>query len=129
MLKDLLLIGSGGFMGAVARYLVYQVSDGFYHRSGFPVGTMIVNLFGSLLIGIAFGLSVKFDIFSRHSFSHLLFVTGFLGSFTTFSTFSQDSLILLTGKNYTLFFLSVFINITAGIILAAAGYFSVTSIN
>jgi len=90
---------------------------------------MIVNLAGSLLIGLAFGLSVKFDIFSRHTVSHLLFVTGFLGSFTTFSTFSQDSLILLTGKNYTLFFLSVFINITAVIALAAAGYFSVTSIN
>ena len=127
MIKNLLIIGAGGSIGAVSRYLSFLAFDRFYHKTGFPVGTLAVNLIGSLIIGITFGLSVKFNIFSRHTVSHMLFVTGFLGSFTTFSTFSQDNLILLLDRNYGLFVLNIFTSVIAGILLAAAGYFAVTA--
>ena len=127
MLKNLLIIGAGGSIGAVSRYIAFLAFDRFYHKTGFPIGTLAVNLIGSLIIGITFGLSVKFNIFSRHAVSHMLFVTGFLGSFTTFSTFSQDNLILLLDKNYGLFALNICTSVIAGILLAAAGYFAVTA--
>lgn len=122
MLYNILTIGIGGFLGAVSRYLVFMLDDKFYHKTAFPMGTLIVNLCGSFLIGIALGLSVKFGLFSRHTSLHYLFVTGFLGSFTTFSTFSQDSMILLMDKNYLYFALNITLNVVLGIALAAGGY-------
>ena len=126
MILDLLVIGSGGFLGAVGRYLIFMIDDHFYHQTEFPLGTLAVNLFGSLLIGIALGLSVKYDVLSRGSFSHFLFVTGFLGAFTTFSTFSQDSFQLLTEKHYWFFAANILFNVVFGIALAAFGYLLIT---
>jgi len=103
-----------------------MIDDKFYHHTEFPLGTLAVNLIGSLLIGIALGLSIKYDLLSRGSFSHYLFVTGFLGAFTTFSTFSQDSFQLLTEKHYGFFIGSMFLNIVIGISLAALGYLLIT---
>lgn len=123
MLSNVLTIGIGGFLGAVARYFVFMLDDKFYHKTAFPMGTLIVNLTGSLLIGIALGLSVKTGLFSRHTTLHYLFVTGFLGSFTTFSTFSQDSMLLLMDKNYLYFLLNIALNVILGIALAFGGYF------
>lgn len=125
MLGNLILIGVGGFTGAIARYLVYLTSDSFYHKYGIPFGTIIVNLTGSLLIGIALGLSVKMYLFERHSASHFIFVTGFLGAFTTFSTFSSDNLILLLDKNYSVFAANILLNTFLGLALTAFGYFLV----
>ncbi|MDH3325015.1 MAG: fluoride efflux transporter CrcB [Candidatus Peregrinibacteria bacterium] len=125
MIINLLTIGLGGFLGAISRYLVFMVDDHFYHKTDFPLGTLFVNLLGSLLIGIALGLSVKYDILSRGSFSHYLFITGFLGAFTTFSTFSQDSFILLTEKHYYFFVSNIILNVIIGILLVTLGYFLV----
>jgi len=122
MFTNLLVIGFGGFLGAISRYLVFMIDDHFYHQTEFPLGTLAVNLVGSLLIGLALGLSVKYEILSRGSFGHYLFVTGFLGAFTTFSTFSQDSFQLLLGKHYWFFVGSVMMNVVLGISLAAVGY-------
>lgn len=126
MTTNLITIGIGGFLGAVSRYLVFMIDDRFYHHTKFPLGTLTVNLIGSLLIGIALGLSIRYDLLSRGSFSHYLFVTGFLGAFTTFSTFSQDSFQLLTGKHYWFFIGSILLNVVVGISLAALGYMLIT---
>ena len=126
MIINLLTIGLGGFLGAISRYLVFMIDDKFYHQTAFPLGTLAVNLLGSLLIGIALGLSIKYDILNRGSFSHYLFVTGFLGAFTTFSTFSQDSFRLLIEKHYWLFIGNIFLNVAIGILFVALGYFIIT---
>ena len=126
MITNLLTVGLGGFLGAISRYCIFLLDDHFYHESEFPLGTLVVNLSGSLLIGIALGLSVKFNILSRGSFSHYIFVTGFLGTFTTFSTFSQDSFQLLTEKHYWFFIGNIILNVALGIALAALGYFLIT---
>lgn len=125
MLSNLLLIGIGGFTGAIARYLVFLTSDSIYHKYNIPAGTLIVNLAGSLLIGIALGLSVKLHMFERHSASHFIFVTGFLGAFTTFSTFSADNLALIINKQYSMVILNVLSNTILGLMLTAAGYLAV----
>jgi len=122
MILNLLTIGLGGFLGAISRYLVFMLDDRFYRQSEFPLGTLLVNVVGSLIIGIALGLSVKYDILNRGTFGHYLFVTGFLGAFTTFSTFSQDSFQLLFEKHYLFFIASVLMNVLLGISLAGAGY-------
>nr|VFK50139.1 MAG: CrcB protein [Candidatus Kentron sp. TUN]VFK51161.1 MAG: CrcB protein [Candidatus Kentron sp. TUN]VFK57328.1 MAG: CrcB protein [Candidatus Kentron sp. TUN] len=125
MIINLLIIGIGGFVGAISRYLIFMVDRHFYHQYDFPLGTLFVNLVGSLLIGIALGMSVKYNILSRGSPGHYLFITGFLGAFTTFSTFSQDSFILLMEKQYWFFITNILLNVIAGITLTMLGYFLV----
>ena len=89
---QLLMVGAGGALGAIGRYLL---STWVYSLTGraFPWGTLAVNLLGSLLIGF---LSVW--LLERVTLSaemRALLVVGFLGAFTTFSTFSLETLVLL----------------------------------
>ncbi len=83
MFSPLIQVALGGALGASARYLAVQqvsrLSDG-----GFPHGTLFVNLFGSLLMGLALGW-----LSARHAVAPLL-MTGILGGFTTYSAFSAD---------------------------------------
>ncbi len=91
-MNQLLLIGAGGALGAIGRYwmstLVYQLAG-----RGFPWGTLAVNLLGSLLMGIVYVLMVE-RLASNGDLRALLMV-GFLGAFTTFSTFSIETLMLV----------------------------------
>lgn len=128
MLKNLILVGAGGFFGAISRHLVYLAADKIYHKSNFPWGTLIVNLGGSFLIGLALGAAVKFNVLGRHTIGHYFLVTGFLGAFTTFSTFSQDNLILLMDKHYLSFGINVAANTIPGLILVACGFLLVTKL-
>lgn len=125
MITNLLIIGIGGFAGAISRYVIFMIDRQFYHQYHFPLGTLFVNLIGSFLIGIALGMSVKYNILSRGSFGHYLFVTGFLGAFTTFSTFSQDNFSLLMDKQYWFFIANILFNVILGITLTMLGYFLV----
>jgi len=122
MLKNLIYIGLGGFIGSISRYLTYLAADNVYHKTHFPLGTLLVNLAGSFLIGITLALALKHQLFVRHTLGHYLFVTGFLGAFTTFATFSQDNLVLLLNKNYSMLGLSILLNIFLGLLLVFLGY-------
>jgi len=91
-MTQLLMIGAGGAIGAISRYLL---STWVYSLTGraFPWGTLAVNLLGSLLMGF---LSVW--LLERMTLStemRALLMVGFLGAFTTFSTFSLETLLLL----------------------------------
>lgn len=92
MLKSILIVGFGGFIGTVARYLTSRYFQENI-ASVFPWSTFTINIIGSLLIGIFYGISEKGDFLSPDF--RLFLTVGICGGFTTFSTFSNDAFILL----------------------------------
>ena len=122
MIKSLCMVGIGSFVGGALRYLV-SIGMKNICTSGFPWGTLIVNLLGCFLIGILFAL------FSRYSSTshpwYLLLTTGMCGGFTTFSTFSNESLQMLQNGHWGGFLTYVSVSVIAGICLTALGYWVV----
>ncbi len=112
MVLDLLVIGVSGFLGAIARYLVY-----FYfsarNLTSFPWATFTVNVFGCFLIGVIAALIERAIPYHRHLY--LIGSVGFLGAFTTFSAFGLETLNLLRHENYSLAFLNVGANVAVGL--------------
>lgn len=117
MIKAILLVGTGSFIGGALRYLISQCIP--FHSSGFPLGTFIINIAGSLLIGLIWGIFNRYTNLS--SDLCLLLTTGLCGGFTTFSTFSNESLKLLQSNNYTAFFLYVIGSVVLGILASFLG--------
>jgi CrcB protein len=116
--KVLIIIGSGSFLGGVSRYLVSKWIQETI-SSSFPWATMIVNLAGCFLIGIFYGISEKGNLLG---FEWRFFLTvGFCASFTTFSTFSHESLSLLKDGNILLFALYAGISVFIGILATFLG--------
>ena len=93
MIYKLLLIGAGGFLGAIARYSVGGYVNGLFERFGFHYGTMFVNIVGCLLIGLISGLAESKDILTPEI--RMLVIVGFLGAFTTFSAFGLETFRLI----------------------------------
>ena len=116
MYKILLLIFLGGGLGSIFRYLS-QVLVNKWISIHFPLGTLAVNIVGSFLIGIALALLGN----NQHHVMRFLFVIGFCGGFTTFSTFSYDSVVLLKEADYLLFGLNVLGNVVLCILSTIAG--------
>ena len=97
MVRSLLLVGFGGFIGTVLRYLTslfFQVNT----YSIFPWGTFSVNILGSLLIGIVYGLSERVGVLSPEM--RLFLSVGICGGFTTFSSLTNDAFILMQDKEW-----------------------------
>ena len=90
-MKALIAVAGGGALGAVARYLVF-VAAGHILGAGFPYGTLIVNVVGSFAMGAL--TEVMALVWSASTQTRLFLVVGFLGAFTTFSTFSLDVAVL-----------------------------------
>ncbi|MDP3452229.1 MAG: fluoride efflux transporter CrcB [Bacteroidales bacterium] len=118
MIKILLLIGSGSFLGGVTRYLVSKTIHETFTTS-FPFGTFAVNIFGCLLLGIIYGIS------ERASFTNTelkMFLTvGFCGGFTTFSTFAGEGFALLRDSNIIYFSLYAGLSVVLGVLAMALG--------
>lgn len=97
MLRNILIVGTGGFIGTVMRYLV-QIFVEKGMASTFPLGTFIANMAGSLIIGIVFGLAEKGDLLSSEW--RMFLAVGVCGGFTTFSSFAYNNLNLLKDHSY-----------------------------
>ncbi len=112
-MQQLLAIAGGGALGAVLRF---GMSNSVYRLFGrdFPYGTMAVNILGSLLMGLLFVLLVERMVVSAEWRSGLL--VGLLGAFTTFSTFSFETLALFDAGAP----LKALLNIIASIVLCLA---------
>ena len=114
----MLIAGLGGFAGTCLRFLTGRLAHLFLH-SAFPWGTFAVNVVGSLLIGLLLGLAEKHDLLPPSM--QLLFITGFCGGFTTFSTFSADLLVLLQQKQTGLFLLYAAGSLLLGLLMVWLG--------
>jgi len=95
MIKSMLIAGLGGFIGTIFRFFISRYFQ-LNYDSVFPWNTLLVNILGSFLIGIIYGISEKGSILSPEW--RLFLAVGICGGFTTFSTFSNDAFILLQGK-------------------------------
>ncbi len=96
---NILYVGFGGFIGSILRYLVF-LSSNHLLGSNLPYSTIIVNIIGSFFIGFLYQFFNNYIFISEST--KLLLTVGFLGGFTTFSTFSIDAFILY--QNYGKFF-------------------------
>jgi fluoride exporter len=92
LLSSLFLVALGGAVGSVARFLSVSAATRLL-GAGFPYGTLLVNIAGSLLMGVLAGILAQRS--EPASSLHLLLAVGVLGGFTTFSAFSLDAVILL----------------------------------
>ncbi len=122
MLKNLLIVGIGSFLGGMLRYLISLLMKNCCGQ-GFPWATLLVNLLGCFVIGLVFGLFGKYN--NINNLWCLLLTTGVCGGFTTFSTFANEGLQLLLGGSVWSFVLYVSASVIFGFALVALAYWIV----
>ena len=113
MLKNILLVGAGGFTGSVLRYLVSL----FISDKNFPWATLIINITGCFLIGLLAA------VINQNNTAKLLLATGLCGGFTTFSALSLDAVKLLQQQQFTKAFLYISLSFILGICASFAGMY------
>jgi fluoride exporter len=118
MIKHILLVGLGGGIGSIARYLCQKWFAGYYPHS-FPWGTFAVNATGCFLIGIFWGLA--FRSFASNESWKLFLMTGLCGGFTTFSAFTLEGIGLLKEQRTGLFFSYILGSVCLGLAATYAG--------
>lgn len=116
MIRNIILAGIGGGIGSALRYLFSQL----VRNNNFPLSTLLINIIGSLIIGIIFGFNLKHAGWSENW--KILLTAGFCGGFTTFSAFSYENVLLLQQGKYTLSILYIFSSIIAGILATYIGF-------
>lgn len=118
MLKNILFIGLGGGIGSICRY-VMALAIGKWIDVSFPWGTFVINVLGSLLIGLFLGM---FDKSLFNDASKLLLITGFCGGFTTFSAFSSENINLLMAGQWLTALAYSALSVVLGIAAVWLGY-------
>tara|TARA_B100000575_G_scaffold286527_1_gene283449 strand:+ start:2590 stop:2964 length:375 start_codon:yes stop_codon:yes gene_type:complete len=111
MIKNIFLVFIGGGLGSICRYLISEII--YFKKFIFPYPTFITNLLGCFLIGLVLGWSIKNS--NIDSSLIILFAVGFCGGFTTFSSFSYESLTLINNNQILNLFVYVFSSILIGI--------------
>ena len=117
-MEKFLLVGLGGALGSICRYGISLLS--IRTAAGFPWNTLIVNLTGCLLIGLLMGWGGSEK--GLQLGTRLLWVTGFCGGFTTFSTFSWEGMALLKSGNIAGFALYAGLSLILGLALTVMGF-------
>ncbi len=123
MLRSLLLVGAGGAAGSMLRYGIGHIV-GKYVATPFPVATFSINIIGSFLIGILFGLTAR-NLWLQE-WGILLLASGFCGGFTTFSTFTLESINLMQKGQSVTAVIYMGLSIIAGLLLCRAGLWLVS---
>ena len=115
MIKTILLVGLGGFIGSTLRYLVSVIIK----FPLFPLATLTVNIVGSFIIALVLGFAMKHQAFEQNW--RLFLATGVCGGFTTFSAFSVECVQLIQQQRYQSFILYTSLSLVAGISATFAG--------
>ena len=119
MLKHILLIGTGGFIGSVARYYVSRLNL-LGDFLSIPIGTLLVNIAGCFIIGFLTGISDKSNLLSTDM--RLFLMVGFCGGFTTFSSFANENLMLLHTGEILSIILYTSLSVILGFLAVYLGY-------
>ncbi len=119
-LLNALMVGSGGFLGALARYGVSGLVLRYTPFATFPYGTLVVNLLGCLAIGAIAGLADSRQLFGPEFRTFVLI--GFLGSFTTFSTFGYETFAMMQDALYLRAAANVGVHVMVGLTCVWLGY-------
>ena len=119
MLKILLAIGSGSFLGGISRHLLSRAIHNSV-VSALPLGTMFVNIFGCFLIGLLFGLSERGNLINNEL--RLFLTVGFCGGFTTFSAFSLENMVMLRDGSFLHFTLYAGLSVFLGLAATFGGH-------
>lgn len=123
MALKILLIALAGALGTLARYGVSGVVQRAFNSggvaAGFPTGTLAVNIIGCFLFGVIWTLSEERFLLSPQT--RLIFLTGFMGAFTTFSTFGFESAQFIRDAQYSLAALNIIAQNVTGILAVFAG--------
>lgn len=117
MLQALGLVMFGAAFGAAARFLVTHFSSEISYHHGFPYGTLIVNVVGSLIVGYVLTWSSDHE----HDTWRLLAATGFCGGFTTFSAFSYESMAYLREGQVSMMLINIVLNNCGAFLALLAG--------
>jgi CrcB protein len=114
MANNLILIGLGGAAGSILRFILGRS----FNVHSFPYGTFAANFIGCLIIGLLWGY------FTRHINENvrMLLVVGFCGGFTTFSTFSFESIQMIQQNRWAVFIFYTSLSVIGGLIATFAGY-------
>lgn len=118
MLKLILSIGTGSFIGGVSRFLLSRYIQE-HTWTTFPLGTLVVNLAGCFLIGLFYGLSDRGGLASAEW--RMFLTVGFCGGFTTFSTFANENIAMLRDGNFFYVALYTALSVFLGLLATYSG--------
>jgi fluoride exporter len=125
MLRTILIVGTGGFIGSVMRYLVqFYVEKGM--SSTFPLGTLIANIAGSFIIGMVFAIAEKGNLMSSEW--RIFLTVGICGGFTTFSAFAYNNFNMIKEHSYGQLLFNLGGNIFLGILAVYLGIILIRAI-
>lgn len=115
LLKNVILVGTGGMIGSVLRYFTTFL----IRNDSLPYATFIINMAGSLLIGMVMGVASRQEGFASW---RLFLATGVCGGFTTFSAFAWENLQLLNQQRYAALLMYAGGSVVAGLAVVSVGY-------
>ncbi len=119
-MRIIIAIGLGGAAGSILRYLVASWAQRTSDISTFPVGTLTVNIIGSLALGLLAGMNENIGVFSPETRAFLLI--GLLGGFTTFSTFAYETTALTRDAQFFYALMNIVLQVVTGFSAAWLGY-------
>jgi CrcB protein len=119
-MRNILIVGLGGFIGSTLRYLVSGWVQSLCGGSFFPYGTLGVNVLGCLLIGLLGGWADNLELFSPSI--RLFLLLGLLGGFTTFSTFGYETVAMLRDREGLAAVAYVGLHLVVGLGAVTLGY-------
>ncbi len=118
---QIFIVGIGGFVGSIFRFVVGEISRRIIPLTQFPMGTLIVNIVGCFFIGLFGGLIEIKSIADSHL--KLLLITGLLGGFTTFSAFGFDTYSLFRNDQIFKAIINVCVQVIVGLFAVVAGHY------
>ena len=120
MFNKIFLVGAGGLIGSVFRYLCALGVSRLWPLANFPYGTLVVNVTGCFMIGFLGGLGASRQLFTESG--RLFLFTGILGGFTTFSALGLETFYLIRASEWVLVFGNIFLQLVLGISAVAFGH-------